>query len=104
MVIGNQSHVCRDGDIIGRAGTVACEFFDGVRTASGQHPVSRQHVKVIRRDGRWCIIMLSNQTTTQFDGRPFVKGQSEFLTGEHRLQLSTQCEISLRVSTPERSS
>lgn len=92
MVVGNQSHECRDGDIIGRAGTIACHLFEGLLTVSGEH------IKVLKKDGRWCIIILG-QNMTQMDGRPLTRGQSEFLTGEHRLQLSRQCEIILRVST-----
>jgi hypothetical protein len=97
VLIGNHTHECKDGDIIGRDGTIACHLFQSLLTVSGQH------VKVLKKDGRWCIVMLSGQTTTQIDGRPLRKGQIEFVTGEHRLRLSSQCEISLRLQTPTRS-
>jgi hypothetical protein len=92
MVIGTTVYECKDGDLIGREGNIASDVFVGLST------VSRQHLKVLKREDDWSIVMLSDQTTTQLDGRPLSKGQLELLTGEHRLRLSMQCEITLRVS------
>lgn len=92
LTVGAQRFACRDGDIIGREGTVGCQLFAGLGT------VSRRHVALAQRDGHWFLTALAGvQNTTQLDGRELARGIPQPLTGEHSLRLSTQCEVRLKV-------
>lgn len=93
LVVGEQSFECKDGDILGREGSVACQVFASLGT------VSRQHVRVNFRDGRWFVTVPSNvQNITQLDGRDLKREEPCLLNGEHRLKMSTKCEVRLRVT------
>lgn len=92
LSVGAQSFECRDGDFIGREGTVGCQVFTGLGT------VSRRHVSLARRDGQWFLTALAGvQNITQLDGRELPRGVPQPLTGEHALKMSTQCEVKLKV-------
>lgn len=92
LAVGGQNFECRDGDIIGREGTIACQIFSGVGT------VSRRHVTLTRRDRQWFVTVLPGvQNITQLDGRELPRGTPEPLTAEHTLKMSTQCEVKLKV-------
>lgn len=94
LSVGAQNFECRDGDIIGREGTVGCQVFSGIGT------VSRRHVSFTQRDGLWFVTALSGvQNITQLDGRELPRGAPQPLTGEHTLKMSTQCEVRLRVTS-----
>lgn len=94
LSVGAQQFECRDGDIIGREGTVGCQVFAGIGT------VSRRHVSFAQRDGQWFITALAGvQNITQLDGRELPRGAATPLTGEHSLRMSTQCEVRLRVAS-----
>lgn len=94
LSVGAQNFECRDGDIIGREGTVGCQVFSGIGT------VSRRHVSFTRRDGQWFVTALAGvQNITQLDGRELPRGALQPLTGEHTLKMSTQCEVRLRVTS-----
>jgi hypothetical protein len=96
LSVGSQNFSCRDGDIIGREGTVGCQVFSGIGT------VSRRHVSFTQRDGQWFITALAGvQNITQLDGRELPRGAAQPLTGEHTLRMSTQCEVKLRVANSE---
>jgi predicted component of type VI protein secretion system len=91
--VGAQKFECRDGDFIGREGTVGCQVFSGIGT------VSRRHVSLSLRDGQWFLTALAGvQNITQLDGRELPRGVPQPLTGEHMLKMSTQCEVRLKVS------
>lgn len=93
LSVGAQNFDCRDGDIIGREGTVGCQVFSGLGT------VSRRHVSFTQRDGQWFLTALAGvQNITQLDGRELPRGAPQPLTGEHTLKMSTQCEVRLKVS------
>lgn len=93
---GAQSFACRDGDIIGREGTVGCQVFSGIGT------VSRRHVSLTRCGDRWFVTALAGvQNITQLDGRELPRGVPQPLTSEHTLRMSTQCEVRLRVENGE---
>ncbi|MBI2924308.1 MAG: hypothetical protein HYY24_01235 [Verrucomicrobia bacterium] len=98
LVVGDQSFECKNGDVLGRAGTVACQVFTGIPT------VSRQHVALELRGEIWHAINLPPQTSgagkriTEIDGREVPIGSAVPLTGEHVLRLSTRCEVRIRVS------
>ena len=95
LTVGARQFECRDGDIIGREGTVGCQIFAGLGT------VSRRHVALAQRDGQWFLTALANvQNTTQLDGRELPRGLPQPLTGDHSLRLSTQCEVRLQVGAP----
>ena len=92
LSVGAQNFDCRDGDIIGREGTVGCQVFSGIGT------VSRRHVSFTQRDGQWFVTALAGvQNITQLDGRELPRGAPQPLTGEHTLKMSTQCEVRLKV-------
>lgn len=94
LSVGAQNFECRDGDIIGREGTVGCQVFSGIGT------VSRRHVSFTRRDGQWFVTALAGvQNITQLDGRELPRGAPQPLTGEHTLKMSTQCEVRLKVTS-----
>lgn len=96
LSVGAQSFACRDGDIIGREGTVGCQVFSGIGT------VSRRHVAFTQRDGQWFVTALAGvQNITQLDGRELPRGTPQPLTGEHTLKMSTQCEVRLKVGNRE---
>ena len=93
LSVGAQNFECRDGDFIGREGTVGCQVFSGLGT------VSRRHVSVTLRDGQWFLTALAGvQNITQLDGRELPRGVPQPLTGEHTLKMSTQCEVRLKVT------
>lgn len=93
LSVGAQDFECRDGDIIGREGTVGCQVFSGIGT------VSRRHVSFTLRDGGWFVTALAGvQNITQLDGRELPRGAPQPLTGEHALKMSTQCEVRLKVT------
>ena len=93
LSVGAQKFECRDGDFIGREGTVGCQVFSGIGT------VSRRHVSLTLRDGQWFLTALAGvQNITQLDGRELPRGAPQALTGEHTLKMSTQCEVMLKVT------
>jgi hypothetical protein len=92
LVAGGQEYPCKNGDILGREGTVARQFF----LAIGE--VSRQHAAVSQRAGEWFLEALPNvPNLTELDGQPVRPGTAQRLTGQHRLKMSTKCEVQLRV-------
>ena len=98
LIVGSQSFECKSGDVLGRAGTVACQVFAGIPTVSGRH------VALELRDRVWHIINLPvppgrpGKNVTQVDGREVPIGSAVALTSEHVLRLSTRCEVRLRVA------
>lgn len=93
LSVGAQTFECRDGDCIGREGTVGCQVFAGIGT------VSRRHVSLTCRDGQWFATALAGvQNITQLDGRELPRGVPQPLIGEHTLKMSTQCEVKLKVT------
>jgi hypothetical protein len=97
LVIGGESHECRNGDVLGRKGTLACHAFQEIPTVSGRH------VALELRDSTWFLVNLPPQVgrtgknVTQLDGRDLGIGEALQLSGEHVLKMSTQCEVKLRV-------
>lgn len=92
LIAGAEQFECRDGDVLGRDGTIARSFFSGIRT------VSRQHARLTRRDGRWFVtVSPSVPNITELDGREIPRGAEQLLTGAHVLKLSTQCEVGLKL-------
>ncbi len=93
LSVGAQSFKCRDGDIIGREGSIGCQAFVGIGT------VSRQHVSFTLRDGQWFATVLTGvRNITQLDGRELPRGTPQLLTGQHTLRMSRQCEVKLIVA------
>jgi len=93
LIAGENSYECRDGDILGREGTLALQLFAGIGT------VSRRHVRFSRSDKGWSMTTQHGvQNITQLDGCELSQGTVKFLTGEHILKMSTQCEVTLKVS------
>jgi len=93
LIIGKETFECKDGDTLGREGTVAKAFFSAIGT------VSRKHVGLALREGAWFVtVSPSVQNITQLDGREIPRGVAQPLLGEHVLRLSTQCEVRLKVT------
>jgi hypothetical protein len=96
LLIGGESHECKNGDVIGRDGTVAKDYFSALGT------VSRRHVTISEKDGQWMITVTPTvQNITKLDGTELPRGLACPLSGEHTLKLSTQCEVKLRVMATE---
>jgi len=92
LVIGHENFECKDGDTLGREGTVARSFFSGIGT------VSRGHASLTNRNGCWFVTVSPTvQNMTHLDGRDLPRGVEQPLSGEHILKLSTQCEVRLSV-------
>ena len=93
MIMGTQNFECRNGDVLGRSGTLASNVFKGIDT------VSNRHVLVTQEAGKWKVtVFVGVQNTTQLDGEELRRGVSYPLSGEHRLRMSHACEVTLRVS------
>jgi hypothetical protein len=93
IVVGTQTFECRDGDILGKEGTLASQIFRGIQT------VSRRHVLVTQKDGRWFLTVFAGvQNATQLDGQELRRGIPYALTGNQQLKMSHACEVNLRVS------
>ena len=93
LIIGKESFECKDGDTLGREGTVAKAFFSAIGT------VSRKHVGLALREGAWFVTVSPTvQNITQLDGREIPRGVAQPLLGDHVLRLSTQCEVRLKVT------
>jgi hypothetical protein len=97
IVVGNLRCECKDGDVLGRAGTVACQIFSGIGTVSGRH------VSVSIRSGEWWLTNLQLQpgksvkNATIVDGRELAIGDSVRLSKDTMLQMSTKCTVRLQV-------
>lgn len=92
LLAGSQVFDCKDGDILGREGSVACPVF-----ATAGKEVSRRHALLNYQDGGWFLVPLS-PNITELDGKDLPKNQpSPISAGEHVLRLSTKCEVRLRV-------
>ena len=90
--MGGRIFECRDGDVLGRAGTLASDMFVPFGT------VSRQHASLVRREGRWFVIPSPTvHNSTRLDGVELKRGEPTPLTGDHSLGMSTKCEVKLRV-------
>ena len=97
ILINDKRFECRNGDILGRAGTVAAHFFRETDT------ISSQHAALTLKDGNWSLTNLpllpgrSAKNLTALDGRDVAIGTSVLLIGEHVLRLSKRCEVRLIV-------
>lgn len=93
IFVGNQQiDECKDGDVLGREGTVACHIFSETKE------VSRRHVSVQVRSGEWWLTNLPSTTNiTIVNGRKLPIGDSVRLSEDTTLQMSTKCTVTLRV-------
>lgn len=97
LLVGQQTFECRSGDVLGRAGNLACHVFAGIQT------VSARHAALELRAGIWHVVNLplppdrTAKNLTALDNREIPPGQSAPLTAEHVLKISTRCEVRLRV-------
>lgn len=92
LLVGQETLECKDGDILGREGTVGRLYFSAIGT------VSRRHARLANRNGCWFVSVLPGvQNITRLDGRELPQSVEHPLSGEHVLKLSTQCEVRLRV-------
>ena len=94
LSVGSQEFECQDGDVIGREGTLACQIFAGIGT------VSRRHVEIRSHDDGWSLVALAHvQNITQLDGKEMNRGEPHRLSGNHKLRMSMQCEVELKLIT-----
>jgi ribosomal protein S27AE len=95
LVVGSNTFDCKNGDILGRNGTLANHVFLGIPTISGHH------VALELRGEQWLLVNLPLQpgktakNATVLDGREIPVGESVALTGEHILKISSRCEVKL---------
>ena len=91
LVVGAMQYECREGDVLGREGTIASQVFNSVKT------VSRRHVSISKQNGQWRIAALPGAVNkTLLDGHD-LSAVGAALTGGHTLRMSSQCEVKLRV-------
>ena len=91
LLAGGERVECQSGDLLGREGTVGCEFFAGIDT------VSRQHLSMVFASGAWQITPLS-ANKTWLNGRLLIRGSRFPLpSGKNELRLSTRCMVALEV-------
>ena len=82
---------CKDGDVLGRGGSVRADFFDNPK-------VSSNHCAVFCTGGQWLIQRLfTGRNPTYLDGSPLEQGQSKPLMGVHLLQIGSTFSIRLQV-------
>jgi ribosomal protein S27AE len=97
LVVGSNTFDCKNGDILGRNGTLANQVFSGIPTISGHH------VALELRGEQWFLVNLplqagkTEKNVTLLDGRQISVGESVPLTGDHVLKISSRCEVKLRV-------
>lgn len=92
VIVGGEVFVARHGDTIGRAGTVAPEFFSQVPT------VSREHVFIKKNSGRWYISVPEwVVNSTQLDGVEVKRNTDLLIAGKHVLKMSSDCQVTLEV-------
>jgi hypothetical protein len=90
--VGTHVVECRDGDIIGREGTVAPHLF---KNATAMQP---RHI-LIGKGPDVCFVLVPRnvQVATHLDNVPLTPGVRAYLSGEHRLTIS-DFAISVRLS------
>ena len=92
LVIGAQRTCLKDGDILGRSGTVEASSFFMIQQ------VSREHVRMVLLNSQWHVIPLS-ENMTELDGIALPRGRpSPLLEGIHSMRLSSKCQLSLEVT------
>jgi hypothetical protein len=91
LVIGGQRILLKDGDILGRTGTVEVSSFSRIPE------ISREHASIVFLNAQWHVIPLS-PNMTELDGVVLSRGKPHPLTGHHRMRLSTKCQITLEVA------
>ena len=91
LVVGAAQYECREGDILGREGTIANQVFNAIKT------VSRRHVHISKQGRQWHLAPLPGVVNkTLLDGRD-LPADGSALTADHTLRMSSQCEVKLRV-------
>ena len=74
---------CRDGDLIGREGTVAPHLFKNVTA------MQPRHVLIGKGPDVWFVMVPRNvQVATHLDNAPLTPGVRTNLSGEHRLTIA----------------
>jgi hypothetical protein len=87
---------CRNGDVLGRSGTLRADLFAGFTTVSSHHCLLQEI------SGRWFVIRLpTGRNSTSLDGVEMKPGVPFALVCEHTLQMSSRCIIRLIVKSPE---
>jgi hypothetical protein len=91
LIAGGEEYVVRDGDILGRQGTIAKDFFERTPT------VSREHVLISKRAGQWYITIpdwVAN--STMLDGVEAPRGEPQLIIGERFLKMGGNCLVRLK--------
>jgi len=92
LEITDQSFELKDGDIIGRGGTVAAHLF------SSHKMVSRKHLIISRDQTGWYVTVLpSVPNVTLMDEGSMRRGLKYAISGQHTLNLAGQCTITLNL-------
>lgn len=85
LLLQGKEYRLKDGDVIGRQGTVA-------QTVLANYPtVSRRHLEIVQEKGAWFLRTLEGvPNTTQIDGKEMPRGELVALKERHRIQVSTK--------------
>lgn len=98
LEVQDQSFELKDGDIIGRGGTVAAHLF------STSNVVSRKHLVINRDKNGWYVTVLpSVPNVTLMDEGTMQRGLKYPIVGQHKLNLAGQCVITLNLIQLSRS-
>ncbi len=85
LLLQGKEYPLKDGDVIGRQGTVAQSVLATYPT------VSRRHLEVVQEKGAWFLRPLEGvPNTTQLDGKEMPRGELVALKERHRIQVSTK--------------
>ncbi|WOO40583.1 hypothetical protein [Rubellicoccus peritrichatus] len=90
VTIQGTTYIARDGDVLGREGTVATEELGSINT------VSRRHAVVSKREGFWFItIPKSVNNSTKLDGMEVERDAPQKINGTRILKMSESCVVTL---------
>lgn len=90
-VIGENIYMCKDGDVLGRGGSIAPEFFQQFGT------VSRHHVFIHFIQNKWFVsVPASVENMTRVNGEEIDRDKPFPLVDEQVVMLSEQCMVLLR--------
>lgn len=92
LTVGDQSFELKEGDVIGRGGTVAAHLL------STHKMISRRHLVVGKDQGAWYLMVLPSVTNSTFlDENEMKRGVRYPIFNQHTLNLAGQCSASLNL-------
>ena len=92
VTVEGLTYWANDGDVIGREGNIASHYFEDIPT------ISRIHVRVHKKEGRWYISVPSAvSNSTMLDGTEVNREELQLVNGPRVLKLAADCIVHLDV-------